>query len=124
MIITEYITEKSDFTFIIKTSFFFDCANRLRCHPFILQLDIKYNVVLQRSLQHKGPKWCGETTTTKQKAVSIIKLQDTDKRDEYLATALNRTSRIADLLIVITGGEYVYTRLDGVHAIAIACLKS
>lgn len=33
-----------------------------------------------------------ETTTAKQKAASIIELQDTDKRDEYLATALTKAS--------------------------------
>ena len=27
----------------------------------------------------EGPKWCGKTTTSKQKAASIIELQDTDK---------------------------------------------
>ena len=31
----------------------------------------------------EGPKWCGKTTTAKQKAASIIELQDTDKREEY-----------------------------------------
>lgn len=35
----------------------------------------------------EGPKWCGKTTTAKQKANSIIELQDTDKRDEYLVLA-------------------------------------
>lgn len=30
----------------------------------------------------EGPKWCGKTTTAKQKAASIIELQDTDKREE------------------------------------------
>lgn len=40
----------------------------------------------------EGPKWCGKTTTAKQKAASIIELQDTDKRDEYLATALTKAS--------------------------------
>lgn len=31
--------------------------------------------------------------------------------------------REPDLLIVITGGEYAYTRPDGVHVIPLACLK-
>ena len=31
--------------------------------------------------------------------------------------------REPDLLIVITGGEYAYTRADGVHIIPLACLK-
>ena len=44
----------------------------------------------------EGPKWCGKTTTAKQKAASIIELQDTDKRDEYLATALTKASLLLD----------------------------
>ncbi|MGM9753267.1 MAG: AAA family ATPase, partial [Candidatus Cryptobacteroides sp.] len=39
------------------------------------------------ALNIEDPKWCGKTTTAKQKAASKIELQDTDKRDEYLATA-------------------------------------
>lgn len=35
----------------------------------------------------EGPKWCGKTTTSEQKAKSVIKLQDTDKREQYLMTA-------------------------------------
>ena len=35
----------------------------------------------------EGPKWCGKTTTAEQVAKSVIKLQDPDMRDEYLATA-------------------------------------
>ena len=35
----------------------------------------------------EGPKWCGKTTTAEQMAKSVIKLQDTDRRDEYLLTA-------------------------------------
>lgn len=34
-----------------------------------------------------GPKWCGKTTSAEQKANSILKLQDPDKREGYLATA-------------------------------------
>ena len=44
----------------------------------------------------EGPKWCGKTTTSKQKAASIIELQDTDKRDEYLATALTKASLLLE----------------------------
>lgn len=36
----------------------------------------------------EGPKWCGKTTTAKQKAASIIELQDTDKRDENHSAVL------------------------------------
>lgn len=35
----------------------------------------------------EGPKWTGKTTTAEYQAKSVIKLQDPDKVDEYLATA-------------------------------------
>ena len=34
-----------------------------------------------------GPKWCGKTTTGEQKAKSILRMQDPDRREGYLATA-------------------------------------
>lgn len=40
----------------------------------------------------EGPKWCGKTTTAEQMAKSVIKLQDTDMRDEYLFTAATKPS--------------------------------
>lgn len=40
----------------------------------------------------EGPKWTGKTTTAEQKAKSIIKLQNPDMADEYLATAKTRPS--------------------------------
>ena len=40
----------------------------------------------------EGPKWCGKTTTAEQVAKSVIKLQDPDMRDEYLATAAAKPS--------------------------------
>lgn len=40
----------------------------------------------------EGPKWCGKTTTAEQKAASVIRLQDTDMREEYLATAQAKPS--------------------------------
>ena len=35
----------------------------------------------------EGPKWCGKTTTAEQAAASVIKLQDTRMRAQYMATA-------------------------------------
>lgn len=35
----------------------------------------------------EGPKWCGKTTTAEQAAASVIKLQDTRLRSQYMATA-------------------------------------
>ena len=40
----------------------------------------------------EGPKWCGKTTTAKQMAKSVLSLQDTDLRSEYLATAMAKPS--------------------------------
>ena len=40
----------------------------------------------------EGPKWCGKTTTAEQVAKSVIRLQDTDMREEYLATAASKSS--------------------------------
>ena len=40
----------------------------------------------------EGPKWCGKTTTAAQVARSIISLQNTDYREEYLTTAVTKPS--------------------------------
>ena len=42
----------------------------------------------------EGPKWCGKTTTATQQARSIIRLQDPDMREAYLATAQTRPSNL------------------------------
>ena len=39
-----------------------------------------------------GPKWCGKTTTGAQKAKSILRMQDPDMREGYLATAATKPS--------------------------------
>ena len=39
-----------------------------------------------------GPKWCGKTTTAGEKAKSILKMQDPDMREGYLATAQTKPS--------------------------------
>lgn len=39
-----------------------------------------------------GPKWCGKTTTAKQEAKSILKMQDPDMREAYIATARTKPS--------------------------------
>lgn len=40
----------------------------------------------------EGPKWCGKTTTAERVAKSIIRLQDVDMREEYMATASSKPS--------------------------------
>ncbi len=44
------------------------------------------------AVQIKGPKWCGKTTTAEQYAKSVLKMQDPDKREAYLATARTKSS--------------------------------
>lgn len=44
------------------------------------------------AVQIKGPKWCGKTTTAEQQAASVIKMQNPDKREGYLATARTQPS--------------------------------
>lgn len=44
------------------------------------------------AVQITGPKWCGKTTTAEQQSSSVIKLQDPDLRDGYLATARTKPS--------------------------------
>ena len=44
------------------------------------------------AVQITGPKWCGKTTTAERHANSVIKLQDPDRRDGYLATAKTKPS--------------------------------
>lgn len=39
-----------------------------------------------------GPKWCGKTTTGEQKARSVLRMQDPDRREGYLATAGTKPS--------------------------------
>lgn len=54
----------------------------------------------------EGPKWCGKTTTAEQVAKSVIKLQDPDMRDEYLATAATKPS------LLLTKRKSVIRALD------------
>lgn len=39
-----------------------------------------------------GPKWCGKTTTGEQRAKSVLRMQDPDHREGYLATANTKPS--------------------------------
>lgn len=44
------------------------------------------------AVQIKGPKWCGKTTTAQMQARSVIKMQDPDTREGYLAAARTKPS--------------------------------
>ena len=39
-----------------------------------------------------GPKWCGKTTTGEQQAKSVLRMQDPDRCEGYLATAGTKPS--------------------------------
>ena len=39
-----------------------------------------------------GPKWCGKTTTAKQKAASVLEMQDPDLQEGYLKLADTKPS--------------------------------
>ena len=55
--------------------------NRIVDNQLKIYLDVFGAVLIE------GPKWCGKTTTAEQFSKSVIKLQDPDMREEYLATA-------------------------------------
>lgn len=44
------------------------------------------------AVQITGPKWCGKTTTAERQAASVIKMQDPDRREGYLATTRTKPS--------------------------------
>lgn len=54
------------------------------------QLDLRLEAF--GAVQIKGPKWCGKTTTAEMHAKSVIKMQDPDTREGYLATAKTKPS--------------------------------
>ena len=41
-----------------------------------------------------GPKWCGKTTTGKQRAKSVLEMQDPDFQDGYLKLASTKPSML------------------------------
>lgn len=63
-----------------------DYLNRIADEELSFRLECSGAVLIQ------GPKWCGKTTTAAQQAKSIIKLQDTDKKEGYKQTALIKPS--------------------------------
>jgi len=42
------------------------------------------------AVQIKGPKWCGMTTTVEMQAACVIKMQDPDRHEGYVASAHKR----------------------------------
>jgi len=54
--------------------------------PRIVDKDLSFRLETFGAVLIIGPKWCGKTTTAKQHAKSIIKMQDVDKQASYLTT--------------------------------------
>ena len=58
----------------------------------VFDVQLKAHLNAMGAVLIEGPKWCGKTTTAKQLANSVISLQDTDHREEYLSTAITKPS--------------------------------
>lgn len=58
----------------------------------VSDLQIESHLKAVGAILIEGPKWCGKTTSAKQFAKSVISMQDTDRRDEYMATAMTKPS--------------------------------
>lgn len=62
--------------------------------PRIADKELKSKLGYMGAVLIEGPKWCGKTTTATQQANSVLKLQDPDMRDAYLATARTKPSNL------------------------------
>lgn len=62
--------------------------------PRIADAVLKNKLGYMGAVLIEGPKWCGKTTTAAQQAKSILKLQDPDMREAYLATARTKPSNL------------------------------
>lgn len=54
--------------------------------------ELKLRLEAFGAVQIRGPKWCGKTTTAEIQAKSVLKMQDPDRREGYLATARTKPS--------------------------------
>lgn len=54
--------------------------------------ELKLRLEAFGAVQIKGPKWCGKTTTAEMQAKSVLKMQDPDNREGYMATARTKPS--------------------------------
>lgn len=60
----------------------------------IIDNDLNRYLNIMGAILLTGPKWCGKTTTAKQHAQSILKLDDIEKREQYLQLAELRPSEL------------------------------
>lgn len=58
----------------------------------IADMALEHRLQAFGAVQITGPKWCGKTTTAERRAGSVIKLQDPDRREGYLATSRTKPS--------------------------------
>lgn len=58
----------------------------------IADAQLKLRLEAFGAVQIKGPKWCGKTTTAEMQAKSVVKMQDPDRREGYLATIRTKPS--------------------------------
>ena len=59
-----------------------------------LELDLRLRAIGATAIV--GPKWCGKTTTAKQKARSILEMQDPDLQEGYLKLASTKPSMLLE----------------------------
>lgn len=71
----------------------------------VFDVQLKAHLKAMGAVLIEGPKWCGKTTTAKQLANSVISLQDTDHREEYLSTAITKPS------FLLEGNVPLYRRM-------------
>lgn len=62
--------------------------------PRIADKELEERLSYMGAVLIEGPKWCGKTTTAEQQAKSILKLQNPDMREAYLATAKAKPSNL------------------------------
>ena len=58
----------------------------------IIDSELKNHLDAMGAVLIIGPKWCGKTTTAMQEAKSVLRMQDPDKTEAYLATARTKPS--------------------------------
>lgn len=60
--------------------------------PRIIDCELDDQLEAMGAVLIVGPKWCGKTTSAMQRAKSVLKMQDPDKTEAYLATAQTKPS--------------------------------
>lgn len=60
----------------------------------VADIHLKNRLEAMGAVLIEGPKWCGKTTTAEQQAGSVLRLQDPDNREDYLATANIKPSNL------------------------------